>query len=116
MTDEGPTLWDVVEAEHEALMAHDDVTLSARFETFHRENPRVYALLVRFARQLQARGYEHAGMKAIWERMRWEMGLETIDPDGFKLNNDFTSRYARLIMANEPELDGFFRTRRLTAL
>lgn len=31
----------------------------------------------------------------------------------FKLNNDFRSRYTRLLMQQEPELQGFFETRTL---
>jgi hypothetical protein len=91
-------------------------TLAARFATFHAENPRVYDLLVRFTRQLKARGYEHCGISLIWERMRWEMALNVTDPDGFKLNNDWRSRYARLIMRQEADLAEFFRTRKLTAV
>jgi hypothetical protein len=33
--------------------------------------------------------------------------------DDFKLNNNYHSRYARLIMEREPGLDGFFETRGL---
>ena len=32
-------------------------------------------------------------------------------PTEFKLNNDFTSRYARLIMQQEPDLEDFFEVR-----
>lgn len=31
--------------------------------------------------------------------------------DEYKLNNDYRAFYARLLMANEPELAGFFETR-----
>lgn len=56
------------------------------------------------------------GIAMLWERMRWELTVETdsVDlGDDFKLNNNYRSRYARLIMNNEPDLAGFFDIRRL---
>jgi len=39
------------------------------------------------------------------------------DPgDGFKINNDYNSRYARMVMAENADLDGLFETRELKAL
>jgi hypothetical protein len=48
----------------------------------------------------------------MWEGLRFMRALTTT-ADDFKLNNDFTSRYARLLMQSEPELDGFFEVREL---
>ena len=39
--------------------------------------------------------------------------MTTSDTSGFKLNDHYTSRYARLIMEREPDLRGIFRTRKL---
>jgi len=50
------------------------------------------------------------------QRVRWHMEIETRSDDGFKINNDFSSRYARRIMEQEPDLKGFFVTRRLEVL
>ena len=86
--------------------------LDEAFERFHRLNPRVYELLVDLARQAKTRGLERVGMKMLFEVVRWEFTLTTTDPD-WKLNNNYTSRYARLIMANEPDLAGMFATRDL---
>lgn len=99
-----------------AARARRDRTIQERFLDFHSRNPQVYYLLVRFSYELKRRGYEHCGISLVWERMRWEVAMTTNDPDGFKLNNDWRSRYARLLMEQEPELDGFFRTRQLTAV
>jgi hypothetical protein len=46
------------------------------------------------------------------EVVRFHRALETTDPD-FKLNNNYSSRYARILMDEEPELAGFFQTREL---
>lgn len=50
----------------------------------------------------------------VWERARWEFVMGTDDQSSdFKLNNNYHSRYARLIMEQEDDLDGFFDLREL---
>ena len=66
------------------------------------------------AREARRAGKTRVGIKALWERMRWDFFV-TNRNDDFKLNNDFTSRYARLIAQNEPDLVGMFEVRRLRA-
>ena len=83
-----------------------------RFRRFHAQNPAVYREIVRAARFLKSRGFRHGGMKAIFERIRWHWAVSTRG-DAYKLNNDYTAHYARLIMDREPDLAGFFRVRRL---
>lgn len=82
------------------------------FKTFHRDNPHVYAMLVKLAREWKTAGHSHCGVKALWERMRWELGLHTTE-EAPRLNNVYTSRYARLIEQNEPDLLGLFEMRAL---
>jgi len=89
------------------------ITIDAQFEEFHRNNPEVYEELVRLARQMKARGHKRIGIKMLWEVLRWERAMKTTDQTEWKLNNNYTSRYARLIMENEPDLKGFFVTRGL---
>lgn len=92
-----------------------DKSISARFNEFHSDNPKVYSLFVRFARQLKAAG-RRGSAKLIFERLRWEFAISTASSDDFKLNNNFTSHYARLAMDLEPDLVGFFEIRRLRSL
>lgn len=81
------------------------------FDRFHTANPHVYASLVRLAREWVSRfGGRKVGIGALYEVARWEIALATDDAD-FKLNNNFRAYYARLIMAQEPELDGLFDLR-----
>lgn len=88
--------------------------IEREFRIFHRDNPAVYSKLVALARQAKARGRTKIGIAMPYEVIRWEMYLSTTDPD-WKLNNNFRSRYARLIMEQEPDLKGFFDTRTLRA-
>jgi hypothetical protein len=86
--------------------------IQASFERFHRENPDVYRQLVRIAREMKRRGKSRGSMDHLLHILRWNTFRKTGD-DGFKLNDHFTSRYARLIEQCNPELRGFFRTRGL---
>ena len=86
------------------------LSIEERFEIFHRGNPHVYAVLVRVARRMKRSGKVKTwSMKAAFEVVRYR-AIETYGQD-WKLNNDYTSHYARLIMEREKELAGFFRTR-----
>jgi hypothetical protein len=92
-----------------------NATMSDRFEQFHTENPRVYATLVRLAREwVTQTGRHKIGIKSLYEVARWQIALATNDPD-YKLNNDFTAYYARLMMHGEPDLDGLFDLRSSSA-
>jgi hypothetical protein len=95
------------------LFDFEDDPLDHAFWQFHFENPHVYDLLVRFALEAKASGRRRFGIALIYERMRWYVLIETNDPAGFKLNNNFRSRYARLLMWREAELAEFFEIREL---
>lgn len=91
----------------------------AAFWKFHERNPRVLVLFVQFAKEAKAAavrrpGAPRIGAKAIWERIRWEYSVvENVEGAAFVLNNNMTSRYARLAMMKEPSLAGMFETRKL---
>lgn len=90
-------------------------TIQERFEAFHKANPQVYRALVQLALSMKNSGRKKYGMKGLFEVLRWNYNITTRGEE-FKMSNDFTSRYARLIMDVEPELDGFFDTRPLRAI
>lgn len=92
-----------------------DPSIAEQFATFNDENPAVYAALVRLAREwVASTGRHKLGIKTLFERTRWEIAMTTTDPD-FKLNNNFTAYYARLIMLREPDLAEMFTLRRSAA-
>ena len=86
----------------------------AQFLTFHEANPHVYRELVAMARRLRDQGHAHYSIKGLYEALRYAWSLRTRG-DVVKLNNNHTSRYARLIMAQEPDLKGFFQTREMAS-
>ncbi|VBA53488.1 hypothetical protein [Mycobacterium pseudokansasii] len=66
----------------------------------------MYDALVYFARQWVSRtGRHRLGVANLYERARWELAITTDDRDD-KLSNNHRAFYARLIMAQEPDLDG----------
>jgi hypothetical protein len=92
-------------------------SIAARFEKFRRENPEVERLLLTYAREFQARGYERCGIKFFFESVRYlERQKIQRDGSGYRLNNSYTALYARLLMERYPELAGFFETRERRAL
>lgn len=86
--------------------------IQARFEKFHAENPHVYRRLRELVLEDIRRGVAVAGIDLYVSVLRWKIRMET-HGDEFKINNSFRSRYARLLMEQEPELKDCFNTRRL---
>ena len=89
-----------------------EATIEDRFIAFHHANPQVYSELVSQARLLKGSGCGCASIALLYERLRWLHFIATKGKEEFKLNNDFRALYARLIMDQETDLKGFFRTRK----
>lgn len=85
-------------------------SIEHRFEAFHAANPLLYEAVVSIARELKRRGWKRAGMKAIFEQIRWQYMLAT-NGDRYKLNNIYTAPMAQMVMRNERDLESFFETR-----
>jgi len=88
--------------------------LEQSFWDFHERNPHVYETLRDLAFEWRRHRGENAklGIKALFERARWELALMLYSDEGPpKLNNNNTAFYARLLMEQEPGLEGMFRLR-----
>lgn len=92
------------------FLAHKK-TITERFWEFDKDNPHVYRRIVQLARKAKLRGLEHYSIDGIFHVMRWEIAIRTRSADQFKLNDHFTSLYARLVMDREFDLKGFFEVR-----
>jgi hypothetical protein len=89
------------------------MTWDEKFEEFHTKNPHVYDMVVKLAREVKNKGHNRIAIELLWNQLRWQH-LMTNDPNTpFKLNQNYKSRYARLIMAQESDLEGVFEIRRL---
>ncbi|GJM43455.1 MAG: hypothetical protein DHS20C21_02970 [Gemmatimonadota bacterium] len=84
------------------------------FERFHAANPHVYELFCRFAFDVVEAGHRRFSARTIWERMRWELRVQTRRRTGeLKLNDHYPPYYARKFMADHPECEGLFSLRRV---
>jgi hypothetical protein len=82
------------------------------FWEFHSQNPHVYEKLEQLALQLRRSGVSRWGIKALWEVCRYELVLRTgSNARSFRLNNNYTAYYARLLMERNAELTDFFEVR-----
>ena len=92
---------------------HDRIELD--FKQFHFEHPEVYTQLVKLARTWQDNGSAKLGIATLFEVLRWNSHLNPDKTGGYKLNNNYRALYARLIMEQEPDLEGLFEIRERTA-
>ena len=67
-----------------------------RFEEFHRDNPQVWRLWIRFALDMIRAGHDVLSCQLIVERIRWETDVVTRSDDPFKINNNHRPFYARM--------------------
>lgn len=90
-------------------------TITDEFERFHTANPWLYEELCRLARLWKKNTGRCCNISMLWENVRFNHGIKALANPGDEwcLNNNYRSRYARMIMDNEPDLKGMFRTRRL---
>jgi len=101
-----------VRAVNQLALFNRKETIQERFERFHAENPHVYQRLRDLVLDDLRSGIPIAGIDFYVSVLRWKVRMETRGDD-FKLNNDWRSRYARMLMGNEPQLRGKFEIRTL---
>jgi hypothetical protein len=87
--------------------------LEADFHRYHEEHPEVYDKLKKLSLELLSRGIKHYGIAALVEVVRYHGTVSASRADEYKIPNNTRPYYARLLMANCPELEGFFTTRTL---
>ncbi len=92
---------------------NDRRTIQERFEEYDRLHPEVFAYMLTVALRVKTKGFRKFSIRTIWEQMRWYFQIEKDEGAEFKLNDHFHSRYARKLMAEYPEFEGFFEIREL---
>lgn len=90
-------------------------SIDERFRAFDREHPEVFRLFRQYAEHIRANGHDRYSADAILHRIRWHYHIERGERD-FTINNDFSSRYARLLMEVDPSFVGFFEVRELRSV
>ena len=90
------------------------ISLQERFEEFHQRHPEIYEEFKQLALRLYEQGRYHYGAKAIFEYIRLNRELDGRGEDEpYKINNNYVSRYVRLLIAEEQRLTSFFELRQL---
>jgi len=88
-------------------------SLDAQFAEYDQKHPEIFEWFERIAMQEKKAG-RRRGAKAIIERIRWEVMIPKNDSaDPVKVDNKFTSRYVRKLIAKRPEFRTYFELRRL---
>lgn len=89
----------------DTMLAPDrELTLAEKFSIFHASNPQVFKELERMTAEMVARGRKRVGMKCLTEVLRFNYYMKTTDPNSvWKLNNSYTSLYARLMVEVHPD-------------
>jgi hypothetical protein len=85
------------------------VTQVDKFAEYHNSNPEVYVKFKEFAVKTMLKGHKNYSAKGIFEIIRWHTGVK--GGDQYKVNNNYTPHYARMLMDEIPLFRGFFKTR-----
>jgi hypothetical protein len=83
--------------------------INYKFKEYHENNPDVYEKFKEFSIQTMLKGYKTYSAKGIFEIIRWHTGVR--GGDTYKVNNNYTPHYARMLMEEVPLFNGFFKTR-----
>ncbi len=86
------------------------LSIDEDFREFDRAHPEVFRLFAKYAEDIRSRGFDRYSADAILHRIRWWHHIERGDRD-FAVNNNYSSRYARLLMDTDDRFAGFFETR-----
>jgi tRNA A37 threonylcarbamoyladenosine biosynthesis protein TsaE len=92
------------------------MTIDQQFAAFDANHPDVYRLFVQFAHELAEHGLKKYSADAILHRIRWHYVTSAsaiLEGREFKINNNYSSRYARKLSAEYPRFNGFFAFRKL---
>ena len=89
-------------------------SIQERFERFDAQHPEIYQEFRHIAQDLLRRGRKHYGSKAILEVIRYHRILSgKSEREVFKINNNYSSRYARKLVDEDERFADFFELREL---
>jgi hypothetical protein len=89
-------------------------SIQGQFQRFDALHPEIYQEFRRIALDLLRRGRAHYGSKAILEVIRYHRILSgKSEAEAFKINNNYSSRYARKLIDEDERFSRFFELREL---
>lgn len=93
----------------------EGATITERFAAFDKANRWVFYSLLMLTEDWLSKGNSRVSIDMLVHTLRWHHGRETTGGGRFKIDNSFTSRYARALIAERPEWESAFETRKLRA-
>ena len=75
------------------------------FEEFHKNNPEIYTLFIKFTNMVIERKRKYYSAKAIFHRIRWESMISSDTHQllgDYKIDDGWISHYARMFMDDFP--------------
>jgi hypothetical protein len=94
------------------LTENADQNAVERFLQYNEKNPHVYELFKKYSLEAKNAGRKRFSVWLIANRIRWYTNIETTGKD-FKINNDYLAFYSRLLIAENPDLDGLFLMKKM---
>lgn len=85
-------------------------TIQEQFANFHQLNPWVATALESLTADYLAAGAKRVGIGMLFEVLRWRY-VRATEGNEFHLNNNFRSRYVRLLIERHPEWSPVFEVR-----
>jgi hypothetical protein len=86
------------------------------FESFHQNNPFVFDMIVNEVLRAKKKGKKKISIKMIVNFIRWNIYVETKDDSSsYKINDAYTSRYARMLVEKYPSFETMIEKRILRA-
>ncbi len=91
--------------------------IQAKFERFNLSYPHIFKLFVQFAWEARTAGLAKHSADAILHRIRWHLYVEnwSLTNVKVKINDHYSSRYARKLIEHDPTFKTFFELRTLTS-
>ena len=85
------------------------------FEGFVSKYPEVYELFKFYALELLRAGRTRYSARTIIERVRWQQAVNSVDDEGYKINNNHIPYFARRLIDEDQRFEELFATRELTS-
>lgn len=82
-----------------------------RFKNFNSDNPQIYMRIVSLVEKEVLRGAKRISMKWVFEEMRRDPGIKSINCE-YKVDNTFTRHYTELLIENHPEWKEYFHLKK----
>lgn len=113
-----PSLFGITElpAIHELTKEEkSSLSIDEQFQRFHELNPHVCDAIIAVSHHARTKWHLRKwSVDAAFHALRWEYAFKT-GGDDFKLNNNYTAPYSRLVLERDPSLRGFFEQRKRRA-